>query len=200
MRAPAEQGLVLETLTGRDVTPEVVDHVFDFYCSTVDRHFWGRRYLNREFFAEVSARVPDGVMAVLARDAASRRPIAGAWNLVGPRALFGRYWGAKEERPFLHFNVCYYHGIAECIARGIPLFEPGAGGEHKLARGFEPAITESAHLLRDGRLDHAVRDSLGREARAIAGHVEEYARDPILRGPARPAASRESGPRGLDRG
>jgi hypothetical protein len=81
----------------------------------------------------------------------------------------------------LHFNVCYYHGISECIARGLDLFEPGAGGEHKVARGFEPAITHSAHHLVDGRLDRVVRDFVRRERAAIDQHLSEYARVPILR-------------------
>jgi hypothetical protein len=180
-RAPAEQGIDLETRSGRDLGPELVDAVYGFYLSTVDKHVWGRQYLSRAFFEEICSRLPEAVLVVLARERASKRPIAGAFNLVGKRALYGRYWGAVEERPFLHFNVCYYQGIAECIERGLALFEPGAGGEHKLARGFEPTLTHSAHHLVDGRLDRAVRDFLAREREAVLQHVAEYARAPILR-------------------
>jgi uncharacterized protein len=108
---------------------------------------------------------------VVASDAGSKKPIAGAFNLLGQRALYGRYWGALEERPFLHFNVCFYRGIQECISRGLELFEPGAGGEHKLARGFEPTLTFSAHAFQDARLGAAVAEFLERERQAIAAHV-----------------------------
>ena len=181
VRGPGEQGLDLETLGGRDFGPELIDVLYEFYVSTVNKYFYGRQYLNRAFFEELCARVPEAVLVVLARDRASRRPIAGAFNLLGKKALYGRYWGATEERPFLHFNVCYYEGIRECIARGLSLFEPGAGGEHKLARGFEPTVTHSAHHLVDRRLDAAVRDFVERERAAVYAHVEEYARDPVVK-------------------
>jgi uncharacterized protein len=181
MRAPEEQGLVLETLSGRDLGPELIDVVFELYLSTVNKYFWGRQYLNRAFFEEICARLPDSVMVVLARDRSSRKRIAGAFNLLGRDALYGRYWGATEERPFLHFNVCYYHGVAECIRRGLSLFEPGAGGEHKLPRGFEPTITHSVHHLADPRLDRAVRDFLGREREAVQQHLTEYEKDPVVK-------------------
>lgn len=181
IRGPSEQGLVLESLSGRDLTPALIDAVYDFYRSTVEKHFWGRQYLNRAFFLEVARRLPDATFVVLAREEGSGVPIAGAFNVLGKKALYGRYWGAREDRPFLHFNVCYYHGIKECIARGLSLFEPGAGGEHKVARGFEPSITHSIHHLADGRLDRVVRDFVGRERRAIQQHLTEYAKSPILK-------------------
>lgn len=180
-RAPAEQGIDIETLSGRDLGPELVDAAYDFYLATVDKFYWGRRYLNRAFFEEICARLPDAVMLVLARDRGSRRPIGGAFNLVSKRALYGRYWGAREDRAFLHFNVCYYRGIAECIERKIDLFEPGAGGEHKLSRGFEPTITHSLHHLVDPRLDRAVRDFVERERQAVEQHVRQYREDPVIR-------------------
>jgi predicted N-acyltransferase len=121
------------------------------------------------------------VLAVVARDRASGKPIAGAFNMVGGGALYGRYWGATEERPFLHFNVCYYKGIAECIERKLSLFEPGAGGEHKLARGFEPTLTHSVHHLVDRRLDTAVRDFVQREREGVRDHIGEYRKDPVIR-------------------
>jgi predicted N-acyltransferase len=181
VRAPAEQGLVLETRTGRDLDAALVDRVYDFYVSTVNKYYWGRQYLNRAFFEELCARLPSAVLVVLARETASKRVIAGAFNLLGKQALYGRYWGADEERPFLHFNVCYYRGIGECIERGLPLFEPGAGGEHKLARGFEPTVTHSAHHLGDPRLDRAVRDFLDRERAAVRQHMDAYLREPVIR-------------------
>ncbi len=135
------------------------------------KYFWGRQYLNREFFEQVIATMADRLHVVLARDRSSRRPIACAFNLLGKDALYGRYWGAREERPFLHFNVCYYEGIEFCIRRGLSLFEPGAGGEHKLARGFEPTLTESVHHLADRRLELAVRDFVEHERRALLDHI-----------------------------
>jgi predicted N-acyltransferase len=181
VRAPHEQGLELTILDGKDFGPDLIDTLYDFYVATVNKYYWGRQYLNRAFFEEICATLPRAVHVVLARDKSSKRAIAGAFNLLGPTALYGRYWGASEERPFLHFNVCYYRGIADCIERKLALFEPGAGGEHKVPRGFEPTITHSVHHLEDPRLDRAVRDFLSRERSAIEAHVHEYARDPVVR-------------------
>jgi predicted N-acyltransferase len=181
IRGPLDQGIDLETLDGGELGTDLVDVMFDFYLSTVDRHFYGRRYLNREFFHEICSRMPKSVHVVLARERATRRPIASAFNLVGKTALYGRYWGAYEERPFLHFNVCYYQGIRDCISRGLDVFEPGAGGEHKLARGFEPARTHSVHHLVDKRLNFAVEDFVRRERTAIEKHLTAYAQDPVLK-------------------
>jgi hypothetical protein len=170
-RELAQQGITITTARGGDVTPEVVDIMYGFYVSTTDKFYWGRRYLNRAFFEEVAARLQGRVEIVLARD--GRKVIGGALNLAGPKALYGRYWGASEERPFLHFNVCYYHSIDECIQRRFVVFEPGAGGEHKLVRGFEPTITRSVHHMADSRLDAAVRDFLVREQEAIRRNLVE---------------------------
>ncbi|MFO0590921.1 MAG: GNAT family N-acetyltransferase [Polyangiaceae bacterium] len=170
-REVQKQGLTIETLSGSSITPEVVDRMFAFYLSTVQKFFWGRQYLNRAFFEEIVKVLSGKVEIVIARDGA--KAIAGAFNLVGPTALFGRYWGATEERPFLHFNVCYYHSVEEAIARKLERFEPGAGGSHKRSRGFDPTITESVHHLVHPGLDHAVRDFLNREREAIREHVEK---------------------------
>jgi predicted N-acyltransferase len=155
-------GIALTTARGAEITPEIVDAMYGFYTSTVDKFYWGRRYLNRAFFEEVTARLPGGIEVVLAKE--GKKIIAGAFNLAGESALFGRYWGASVDRPFLHFNVCYYHSIDECIARGVSRFEAGAGGSHKLARGFEPSITHSAHLIADRRLDGATKILRGARA------------------------------------
>lgn len=174
------QSVTLSIVSGSDLTPEVVDHLFSFYGSTVDKFYWGRRYLTRHFFEEVAARMPERLHAVLARDE-SQRPIAGALNLLGDTALYGRYWGASEERRFLHFNVCFYAGIEDCIARGLQVFEPGAGGEHKLARGFEPTLTHSLHAFRDSRLELVVRDFVERERTALEQFVETTSRESGLK-------------------
>ncbi|WP_437747828.1 GNAT family N-acetyltransferase [Sorangium sp. So ce1504] len=170
MRESTRQGLSIDTLRGAEITPEIVDAMFGFYVSTVEKFAWGRQYLNRAFFEEIAARLrgggaQGGVEIVLARE--GKRPIAGALNLAGPTTLYGRYWGASEERPFLHFNVCYYHPVEDCIARGLRRFEPGAGGSHKLVRGFAPSVTHSAHHIAHPRLDAAVREFLVRERAAV---------------------------------
>jgi predicted N-acyltransferase len=175
------QGTILETLSGTDLTAELIDWMFEFYRATIGRYYWGRQYLNRDFFHELCSRMPEQVLVVLARDASSRKPIAGALNLMSSKRLFGRYWGALEERRHLHFNVCYYQGIDECIRRGLASFSPGAGGEHKLARGFEPTLTHSAHFFRDHQLDAVIRDFLTRERRAVAAHLAEYRASPLLK-------------------
>jgi hypothetical protein len=171
-RALQEQDISLEVLLGSDLRPEQIDHVYEFYRSTVNKYFWGRQYLNRDFFVEICSRLGDHVLVVFAKLRGVSRPVAGAFNLLGSDALYGRYWGAREEIKHLHFNVCYYAGIEECIRRGLRVFEPGAGGEHKVARGFEPTITYSAHHLRHPMLDAAVRDYLGRERLAVEREME----------------------------
>jgi predicted N-acyltransferase len=123
--------------------------------------------------------MPDELHVVVARQ--HGKLVGGAFNFLGQDALYGRYWGAVREVPFLHFNVCFYFGIEECIRRGLSKFEPGAGGEHKLMRGFEPTITYSAHYLRHRELDRAVRDFLRRERAAVEQHVAEARADGVLR-------------------
>lgn len=171
-REMSSRGIEIRAVAGGDLGSALVDHVYEFYVSTVDKYFYGRRYLNREFFHEVTARMPDNVLAMLAFENGSRRPIAGAFNLVGPTALYGRYWGAYEERPFLHFNVCYYAGIELCIERGLGVFEPGAGGEHKHSRGFESTITHSLHYVHDRRLRGAIAQFLEHERSSLEEWVE----------------------------
>ena len=187
MREMRDRNIELDVLTGDRLGPERVDFIFDFYRSTVEKFFYGKQYLNRAFFEQVCRTMPEHLHVVMASDGGSRKPIAGAFNLLGKRALYGRYWGALEERPFLHFNVCFYRGIQECIARGLELFEPGAGGEHKLSRGFEPSLTYSAHSFQDRRLKAAVAEFLERERTAIAQHISESRSESGLRPLAPPA-------------
>lgn len=168
---PAKDRVTITTHEGDGITPELVEPMFRFYRSTVDKFMWGRRYLNRAFFERVAQTFKHRLAWVVARDEGGR-PIAGAFNARRGGVLYGRYWGATEERKHLHFNVCFYHGISECIARGDGRFEPGAGGEHKLARGFEPALTHSAHFIADRRLDGVLRDFLSREGPAVRNAVE----------------------------
>jgi predicted N-acyltransferase len=165
-----KQGLVLSTARGR-IAPADIDAMYGFYLSTVDKFTWGRQYLNRAFFEEICEKLAGKVEIVIAREGG--KIIAGAFNLRGEGALFGRYWGAAVERPFLHFNVCFYHSIEACIAEKVARFEPGAGGQHKLVRGFEPVITYSAHHLAHPGLDRAVREFLAREREAVAESVAD---------------------------
>jgi uncharacterized protein len=180
-REISESGIELETRSGDELGADDIDHVYEFYTSTVDKHFYGRRYLNREFFHEICARMPRQILVVLARERGAARPLAAAFNLVSEHALFGRDWGARAERPFLHFNVCYYAGIDACIARGLERFEPGAGGEHKHARGFESTLTHSVHYLSDPRLRGPVERFLEQEGSAIVGHLD--GEKPVLKAP-----------------
>jgi predicted N-acyltransferase len=172
-RELGKQGIALETVLGSDLDSATIDTIFELYLTTVQKYVWGRQYLNREFFHEVCSRMGDRILLVLAKEAGSDVPFAMAFNLLGESALYGRYWGTQQERPFLHFGACYYQGIEEAITRRLDWFEPGAGGEHKIARGFEPTETYSVHWLRDRRLDRAVRDFLREEVLAIEDHVAD---------------------------
>jgi predicted N-acyltransferase len=158
-----KQGLYIDVRSGSDLDSECVDFAYEFYVSTINKYLWGRQYLCRAFFEEVMSAMPEHVLLFLAREKSSKRPIAGAFNLVGGDAMFGRYWGTYEERPYLHFNVCYYAGIEECIRRGLSLFEPGAGGEHKVPRGFEPTLTHSFHHISHPGLRGAIVKYLAME-------------------------------------
>ena len=172
----AKDGVTVETLRAADLTPEVIEAMFGFYGSTVDKFHWGRRYLNRRFFDLVATRFAERLAWVVAKKDGAL--VAGAFNVKKGKVLYGRYWGSAIELPFLHFNVCYYHGVAECIAEGLDRFEPGAGGEHKRARGFAPTLTHSAHLLADPRLRKPIAAFLAREREAIARFVEDPDAEP----------------------
>lgn len=167
------QGLELGLYSGSDITPELMDTMYGFYCGTVDRYHWGRQYLNREFFHEIYSRMRDSILLVFARERTSGEAVAGAFNLVGQKRMFGRYWGCTKDYRYLHFNVCYYAGIDECIKRGLEVFEPGAGGEHKVVRGFEPTPTYSAHVFNHRALDRAVRAFLRRESQVVEESLRE---------------------------
>ncbi len=178
-RELSARGVSVDVLTGADLRVTDADFIFDFYVATVDKFPWGRRYLSRAFFEEVLASMPESLHVVVATDRAGKRRLGGAFNLLGHDALYGRYWGALHEVPFLHFNVCFYKGIEEAIARGLAVFEPGAGGEHKRARGFEPTVTHSVHHICDRRLRAAIADYLRREVPSVDEEVEEA--EPVLK-------------------
>ncbi len=174
----------IETVRGDAITQDLVSPMFAFYKSTVEKFSWGRQYLRRAFFTRIVERFRHRLEWVIARDRAGE-PIAGAFNLRRGPTTYGRYWGARIERKFLHFHVCFYHGIDDAIRHGVQTFEPGAGGEHKRSRGFEPTITYSAHTLLDTRMDRIVREFLAREAPAVRAWVaDERAQSPLRNEPA----------------
>lgn len=170
IRQPEADGVTIETIAPSDYDDEaLVRTMFTLYRSTVDKFHWGRQYLNLDFFQRVTETFRHRLAWVVAKKDGA--VIAGAFNVKKGARLYGRYWGAQVELPFLHFNVCYYHGIRQCIAEGLASFEPGAGGDHKRVRGFWPSITHSAHFIEDPRLRAVIGDFLAREREAIARFV-----------------------------
>ncbi len=158
-------GVTIERVQGRDMTEAHWDAFFGFYQDTGGRK-WGTPYLNREFFSIVGAAMPERILLILCRRAG--RMIAGALNFIGGEALYGRYWGAVEHHPFLHFEACYYQALEYAIEHGLGRVEAGAQGEHKLARGYLPRATYSLHYLAHPGLRNAVASYLRRERRAVA--------------------------------
>ncbi|WP_394855514.1 GNAT family N-acetyltransferase [Nitratireductor aquimarinus] len=164
-RTALENGIEIEWLTGAGLTEAVWDDFFAFYLDTGSRK-WGRPYLNRRFFSLIGERMADDILLVMARR--EGRYIAGAINFIGSDTLFGRNWGCIEHHPFLHFEVCYHQAIEFAIARGLSTVEAGAQGQHKLARGYEPVTTRSAHYIPHPGLRRAVAQYLELERRDVA--------------------------------
>jgi predicted N-acyltransferase len=152
-------------VTGAGLTEAHWDDFFAFYMDTGSRK-WGTPYLTREFFSLIGETMRDEILLVLAKRGG--RAIAGALNFIGADTLYGRYWGALEEHPCLHFEVCYYQAIDFAIQHKLARVEAGAQGEHKLARGYLPVPTYSIHWIRDAGLRRAVADYLKRERAAVA--------------------------------
>ncbi len=168
-RERAVEGLTIRHLSGAEITEAHWDAFWVFYQDTGSRK-WGRPYLTRPFFSLLGEAMGDRLLLMFAeRDG---RPIAGALNLIGGDALYGRYWGCVEDVPFLHFELCYYQAIEAAIARGLPRVEAGAQGEHKLARGYVPVTTWSAHYIPDPGFRRAIEDYLARERDAVAQEQE----------------------------
>ena len=167
-REAARKGLEFRTLRGAEIGSEEWDWMWRFYQDTGSRK-WGRPYLTREFFDLIGESMGDQLLLFLAlRDG---RPVAGALNLIGRDTLYGRYWGALEEVPFLHFELCFYQAIEWAIANSLTEVQAGAQGEHKLARGYEPVITRSAHFIVDPGFRAAVEQFLDEERRQIANDI-----------------------------
>lgn len=168
-RATAREGLEFRTLRGDEIGAAEWEWMWRFYQDTGSRK-WGHPYLTRTFFDLIGKSMPEKLLLFLAyRDG---RPIAGALNLIGSDTLYGRYWGALEEVQFLHFELCYYQAVDWAIANGLTYVQAGAQGEHKLARGYEPVITKSAHYIVDAGFRSAVDRFLAEEREAIRQEVE----------------------------
>jgi predicted N-acyltransferase len=167
-RQAARSGLEFVALRGADIGPAEWDWMWRFYQDTGSRK-WGRPYLTRQFFDLIGGRLGDSLLLFLALR--NGQPIAGALNLIGQDTLYGRYWGAVEEVQFLHFELCYYQAIEWAIANGLRYVQAGAQGEHKLARGYEPVVTKSAHFIVDPGFRRAVENFLEEERRAIAAEM-----------------------------
>jgi uncharacterized protein len=168
-RAAARAAVEIEILRGSEIRAEHWDAYWVFYQDTGARK-WGRPYLTRAFFDLIAKSMADELVLFLAnRDG---RPVAGALNILGPDCLYGRYWGCTQDIPFLHFELCYYQAIDFAIAHGLRRVEAGAQGEHKLARGYLPVPTWSAHYVADPGFRSAIADFLTRETHAVEREQE----------------------------
>jgi predicted N-acyltransferase len=168
-RDTARHGVEFRTLRGAEIGAADWDWMWRFYQDTGSRK-WGRPYLTRKFFDLIGQSMGNKLLLFLAmRDG---EPVAGALNLVGPDTLYGRYWGTVDEVPFLHFELCYYQAIEWAIANGVTCVQAGAQGEHKLARGYEPVVTKSAHFIVDPGFRDAVEQFLVEERRAIGAELD----------------------------
>ena len=163
-RREALDGVKISRLSGNDIKPAHWDVFYRCYIDTSQRK-WGRAYLTRDFFARIHETLRNDILLVIAE--IDDTPIAAALNFIGSEALYGRNWGALVFKPFLHFELCYYQAIEAGIERGLPKVEAGAQGEHKLARGYEPVATHSAHFLAHPGLHKAVGDYLKHERLAV---------------------------------
>ncbi|WP_274629167.1 GNAT family N-acetyltransferase [Arvimicrobium flavum] len=173
-REALADGISIDWLTGKDLTESVWDDFFAFYMDTGSRK-WGRPYLNRRFFSLIGERMADDVLLIMAKRAG--RYVAGAINFIGSDTLYGRNWGCIEHHPFLHFEVCYHQAIDFAIEHKLKVVEAGAQGEHKLARGYTPVTTHSAHYIAHPGLRRAIADYLARERReveSIGTYFEEH--------------------------
>jgi uncharacterized protein len=171
-KAALAGGIEIELLRGAEITEAHWDAFFSFYTDTGSRK-WGRPYLTRAFFSEVGASMAEHILLIVAKRGG--RMIAGALNFIGQDALYGRYWGAVEDHPFLHFEVCYYQAIEFAITHRLGRVEAGAQGEHKLARGYAAVPTYSAHEIADARFARAIDAFLTEERAAVEESLDEYA-------------------------
>ena len=158
-------GVQLHRLTGNDITQQHWDDFYQFYHTTYLKRSGSTGYLNRDFFQRLASAIPDQLLMVVAEQ--NHEPIAAALFFFDSQKLYGRYWGCRQEISGLHFEACYYQGIEFAIEQGLQSFDPGAQGEHKIQRGFEPTLTYSNHWLAHPEFSHAINDFLQREKPSI---------------------------------
>ena len=179
--ALADNGITIDWLTGPQLTEEIWDIFYGFYMDTGARK-WGQPYLTRAFYSMIGETMADDIVLIMAKRNGSY--VAGAINFIGSHTLFGRHWGCMEDHPFLHFEVCYYQAIDFAIANKLSRVEAGAQGGHKLARGYMPQITYSAHHITHPDFRRAVEDYLDRERPAVERENEAIAKHgPFKKGP-----------------
>lgn len=169
-RKVGEQGIRLIQVNGKQVTNKQWQAFYRFYALTYLKRR-SQPYLNLDFFLRLAETMPEQLQLILAIK--HNEPIAAALFFVGSDTLFGRYWGCEQDYDALHFEACYYQGIEYCIEHGLQRFDSGAQGEHKIARGFEPVSTHSAHWIRDARFSRAIADFVDREQQ----YVKRYKSD-----------------------
>jgi uncharacterized protein len=169
-RKAVEAGITFRRLVGAEITDADWDFFVTCYEHTYRAHF-STPYLNRKFFGLLGERMPENVLLIIAER--EGKPVASALNLFDEHTLYGRYWGGLEFHSGLHFETCYYQTLEFCIAHGIEVFEGGAQGEHKLARGFLPVKCHSAHWLKQPQFAKAVEDFLRRESGGVERYVNE---------------------------
>src|SRR5579863_4419681 len=169
-RRVTESGVRFETRFGAELDAPLLERIYALHRDTFLRH-GHEPYLTPEFFAEIARRLPESLMVKLALH--GRTVVAVAIFFWSPQALYGRYWGAAADYHSLHFEACYHQGIEFCIERGIPRFEPGTQGEHKVSRGFEPTLTWSAHFIADRQFRAAIASYLEREGAAVESYADE---------------------------
>jgi uncharacterized protein len=171
-------GLTFHALSGADITERHWDAFYRFYQSTVDRK-WGSAYLTRSFFSMLGERLGHRVVLMYAENAG--KPVAGALNLAGDEALYGRNWGCRGDWPFLHFELCYYRAIDWAIEHGLKRVEAGAQGRHKIQRGYLPRPTYSAHWIAHTGLRRAVENFLVEERMGIQQEMDALAEESPFR-------------------
>lgn len=178
-RRLAESGVDTEIRLGPELSTDDMSRVFHYYRDTVQKFYYGQQYLNEEFFQRLRRALPERLHVVFARQ--QDETFAGAFNLFKENRLYGRYWGCERDVAFAHFETCFYGPIQWCIDEGIEVFEPGAGGEHKFDRGFEPTLTYSAHYIRQPALRRGVTEFIARETELIGRQMAQLRRDSPLK-------------------
>lgn len=173
-RRDARTGLDIRILTGVDIQPPHWDAFFAFYMDTGSRK-WGRPYLTRDFFTRIGETMADRIALIMAFQ--DGEAVAGALNFIGRDALYGRQWGSLIDRPFLHFELCYYQAIQFAIQNGLSRVEAGAQGEHKIARGYLPTPVYSAHFIADPALREPVARYLEQERSGVEAEIEAMIAD-----------------------